>query len=43
MRRIKLSLALGLDVDFADRDVAIGQVVGWAGRGTGVPNRGIWP
>ena len=37
MRRIKLSLVLGLDVDFVDRDVAIQQVIEWAGRGTGFP------
>ncbi|PLC61197.1 AAA family ATPase, partial [Vulcanisaeta sp. EB80] len=37
MRRIKLSLVSGLDVDFVDRDVAIQQVIKWAGRGTGFP------
>jgi len=37
VRRIKLSLAPGLDVDFVDRDVAIQQVIKWAGRGTGFP------
>jgi len=37
MRRIKLSLVSGLDVDFVDRDVAIQQVIKWAERGTGFP------
>jgi len=37
VRRIKLSLVLGLDVDFVDRDVAIQQVIKWTGRGTGFP------
>jgi hypothetical protein len=37
MRRIRLSLVSGLDVDFVDRDVAIQQVIKWAGRGTGFP------
>jgi len=31
VRRIKLSLVSGLDVDFVDRDVAIQQVIKWAG------------
>jgi len=37
VRRIKFSLVSGLDVDFVDRDVAIQQVIKWAGRGTGFP------
>jgi KaiC/GvpD/RAD55 family RecA-like ATPase len=37
VRRIKLSLVSGLDVDFVDRDVAIQQVIKWAGKGTGFP------
>ncbi|MFP3485588.1 MAG: ATP-binding protein [Vulcanisaeta sp.] len=37
MRRIRLSFAPGLEIDFVDRDVAIQQVIKWAERGTGFP------
>jgi energy-coupling factor transporter ATP-binding protein EcfA2 len=37
MRRVRLPFVPGLDVDFMDRDRAIGQVVDWAERGTRFP------
>jgi hypothetical protein len=37
MRRVRLSFAPGLEIDFVDRDVAIQQVIKWAERGTGFP------
>jgi len=37
VRRIRLPFMPGLDVDFMDRDVAIGQVVEWGERSTRYP------
>ena len=37
MRRIKLSFVPGLDVEFVDRDVGLGQVMEWAEKGTRFP------
>jgi predicted AAA+ superfamily ATPase len=37
MRRIRLSLAPGLEVEFADRERGIQQVLEWSERGTRFP------
>jgi KaiC/GvpD/RAD55 family RecA-like ATPase len=37
MRRVKLSFAAGVEVEFTDRDRALQQVVEWAERGTRFP------
>jgi hypothetical protein len=37
VRRVRLSFLPGLQVDFADRDVAIRQVVEWSERSTRYP------
>jgi KaiC/GvpD/RAD55 family RecA-like ATPase len=37
MRRVKLSFAAGIEVEFTDRDRALQQVVEWAERGTRFP------
>ncbi|KUO81320.1 MAG: hypothetical protein AT718_11295 [Vulcanisaeta sp. JCHS_4] len=37
VRRVRLSFLPGLQVDFMDRDVAIGQVVEWSERSTRYP------
>jgi energy-coupling factor transporter ATP-binding protein EcfA2 len=37
MKRVKLPLAPGLDVEFAGRDAALRQVAEWADRGTRLP------
>jgi hypothetical protein len=37
MKRVKLGFAAGVEVEFTDRDMAIQQVVEWAGEGTRFP------